>query len=323
MVKTKVSMISGPMNAKHVGGVSVITDAGIDSYFRPAALEPDEVLSHTFAAPGKIEALRRADTVASSIRRPSVALTRSISKIRGTDFLYHLEDQHDSRMDQDCPILTSNAAGARPLRMQSSLSRLRQRVGLDRELHEPDRKGSPEPEFAPHPPDRSHQRLNVRRSFARLATTSSVHSTAAVFEDARSSIFMEPNDDESRHQQPTIRRKPTIVQQQSLLSKRHPSPRPRLGPAPAVSYGQDHSNPPRRPHRADSGTAIDFRNVPIDEQPLGFKEITAVRSFGDRMALYKKTREYWAHADHGLIDWTKSAIGPRAVSTTTNYRYSP
>ncbi|KAL1595104.1 hypothetical protein SLS60_009791 [Paraconiothyrium brasiliense] len=58
-----------------------------------------------------------------------------------------------------------------------------------------------------------------------------------------------------------------------------------------------------RPKRADSGTAIDLDDVPAEERPLGFREILAVSSFAERMALYKKTREYWAHADHGLGEW--------------------
>jgi hypothetical protein len=68
--------------------------------------------------------------------------------------------------------------------------------------------------------------------------------------------------------------------------------------------------PPTRPKRADSGTAIDFDDVPVDERPLGFKEIVAVKSFDERMALYKRTRDYWASADHGLEEWIGS-VGVR------------
>ncbi|ORY15990.1 hypothetical protein BCR34DRAFT_584693 [Clohesyomyces aquaticus] len=65
--------------------------------------------------------------------------------------------------------------------------------------------------------------------------------------------------------------------------------------------------PPSRPKRADSGTAIDFSDVPEGARPLGFREIIAVRSFKDRMMLYKRTREYWAYADHGLEEWVGRA----------------
>jgi hypothetical protein len=67
-----------------------------------------------------------------------------------------------------------------------------------------------------------------------------------------------------------------------------------------------------RPKRADSGTAIDFSDALSQRKPLGFKEIIAVSSLEQRMALYKKTREYWATADHGLDEWVgKAGSGPR------------
>lgn len=39
----------------------------------------------------------------------------------------------------------------------------------------------------------------------------------------------------------------------------------------------------------------------------------AVQSLAERMALYKKTREYWAYADHGLVEWTGRAGGPKVM----------
>ncbi|KAF2478326.1 uncharacterized protein BDR25DRAFT_338913 [Lindgomyces ingoldianus] len=71
--------------------------------------------------------------------------------------------------------------------------------------------------------------------------------------------------------------------------------------------------PPVRPKRADSGTAIDLTDVPKDERPLGFQEIMAVKSFAERMALYKKTRDYWASADHGLEEWVERAGAQRPI----------
>jgi hypothetical protein len=65
-----------------------------------------------------------------------------------------------------------------------------------------------------------------------------------------------------------------------------------------------------RPKRADSGTAIDFDDVPVEERPMGFKEIMAVKSFAERMECYRKTREYWAKADHGLGEWVGKAGRP-------------
>ncbi|KAF2661748.1 hypothetical protein K491DRAFT_385041 [Lophiostoma macrostomum CBS 122681] len=90
--------------------------------------------------------------------------------------------------------------------------------------------------------------------------------------------------------------------------ERDSTPNSRPEPEPVMS-----SHPitakklPTRPKRADSGTAIDFDDVPADERPLGFKEILAVRSFSERMALYQKTRDYWASADHGLDEWVERA----------------
>ena len=64
-----------------------------------------------------------------------------------------------------------------------------------------------------------------------------------------------------------------------------------------------------RPKRADSGVAVDLNHVSNTERPMGFREILAVPSFAERMALYKKMREYWAYNDHGLNDWTSKAGG--------------
>lgn len=70
---------------------------------------------------------------------------------------------------------------------------------------------------------------------------------------------------------------------------------------------------PVRPRRADSGTAIEFDDAPVEERPMGFKEITATQSYKIRMALYEKTRDYWANAEHGLAEWTGRTGGPRTV----------
>ncbi|KAF2001371.1 hypothetical protein P154DRAFT_619394 [Amniculicola lignicola CBS 123094] len=79
------------------------------------------------------------------------------------------------------------------------------------------------------------------------------------------------------------------------------------------SLSQPQSNVINRPKRADSGTAIDFSDTPAEERPLGFKEILKVESFEERMALYKRTREYWATADHGLGEWVGRVGNARGV----------
>jgi hypothetical protein len=92
--------------------------------------------------------------------------------------------------------------------------------------------------------------------------------------------------------------------------EREPTPISRPEPERAVSSRPTSAKKlPTRPKRADSGTAIEFHHVPADERPLGFKEILAVKSFSERMELYKKTRDYWATADHGLDEWVgRSAV---------------
>lgn len=78
---------------------------------------------------------------------------------------------------------------------------------------------------------------------------------------------------------------------------------PRAAPTHPPAVPPKPAPPAVRPKRADSGTAIDFAGVPPIERPLGFREILARPSFEERMALYTRTREYWARADHGLGEW--------------------
>lgn len=87
-----------------------------------------------------------------------------------------------------------------------------------------------------------------------------------------------------------------------------PKPAPKIEPVRAISSQRvPEKKLPTRPRRADSGTAIDFDEVPVNKRPMGFQEIMQVKSFAERMALYKKTRDYWASADHGLDEWVGRA----------------
>jgi hypothetical protein len=88
-----------------------------------------------------------------------------------------------------------------------------------------------------------------------------------------------------------------------------PLPPPKNSPTPKSST----KLLPTRPRRADSGTAIDFHDVPAEARPLGFQEILRVKSFEERMALYKRARDYWAGTDHGLGDWVGRAKGAPVV----------
>ncbi|KAF2270954.1 hypothetical protein CC78DRAFT_7278 [Lojkania enalia] len=47
---------------------------------------------------------------------------------------------------------------------------------------------------------------------------------------------------------------------------------------------------------------------PTSDKPLGFREIVTLSSSSERIATYNKTRDYWAHTDHGLNDWMVSAM---------------
>ncbi|CAO2654145.1 Nn.00g108780.m01.CDS01 [Neocucurbitaria sp. VM-36] len=310
MAKSKLRAISGPMDAKHVGGVNVTSSnsSSLDSYFTNTTLEPDELPSHTFVATGTTELPRRSDTIASVIRRPSISLKRSLSRLR-TKSISHLPDlhrKHESEHSADMPVMRSDSTKAsRPLKMQSSMSRLRQKVGLDRELYEPlvPKHMTPESDIVPEPIQKDYPPLRVGRPLARLTTASSIYPVAPETELARTSTISQ--------------RKPFALQPQLLVAEKQPYAFQRR-PSPPIhgdsSTTQTRKQPPVRPKRADSGTAIEFNNVPMDERPLGFKEILAVQTFAERMALYKKTREYWASADHGLTEWTERVGAPRLIT---------
>jgi hypothetical protein len=285
--KTKTLIISGPMDAKHVGGINVMGSGGpnVDDYFTGTAIMPDELPSHTFVATGKTEVPKRSDTIAGSLRR-SISLKRSLSRLRRKSISHHPETPRKSESEPQAeqPMSRSESANHhRPLRMQSSMSRLRQRVGLDRELYDASpvsKTPSPEPEIIPEPVQKDDP--------------PSIYSD---FEPVRKSIAPQRQPSIIQRQLSTIRRRPSPIERMPLDAKQQP---PQL---------------PNRPKRADSGTAIALDNVPAQERPVPFKEIMAVSSFAERMAMYKKTREYWASADHGLVTWTESAVRPRIAVT--------
>lgn len=58
---------------------------------------------------------------------------------------------------------------------------------------------------------------------------------------------------------------------------------------------------------------------PMSDKPLGFKDILQIKSPGDRISSYNKTREYWAHADHGLGDWISTALSTNPDLATRSY----
>jgi hypothetical protein len=305
MPKSKVLVISGPINAKHVGGINVMggmQPSILDSYFDKPSLEPDELPRHTFAAAGNIEVPRRSDTISGAILRPSLSLRSSFSKLRRKS-VSHLSEKNRTNEPTSRDMTsrgrsdsTETRRSPRPLRMQSSLSRLRQRVGLDRDLYEspPSSKpSSPEPDVIPGPIQEGYAPLPVRRLFSRDASYSS--------------RGPEPHRPATSAQ---MHRQPSFASPQASTIHRRPSPTSYM-PAVTPEVATPARKPPSRPKRADSGTAIAFDDIPTQHRPLPFQEIMAVQSLAERMDMYKRTREYWACADHGLVEWTGRASGPK------------
>ncbi|KAF2115327.1 hypothetical protein BDV96DRAFT_646338 [Lophiotrema nucula] len=177
----------------------------------------------------------------------------------------------------------------------------------------------------------SRPSLRLKTSMARLTNRSRSPSTSASSETTRRHRYeFEPDEDEQKRPTPLpiLKRSTSSTFKRSTSSSssaiRHaPSvtfkPTPPLPPSkstpfpPTLPPREVPTKPPTRPKRADSGTAIDFTDVPADERPMGFKEILAVKSFEERMALYEKTRRYWASADHGLEDWIGRAAAGRSL----------
>lgn len=313
MSKPRTMNISRPMDAKHVGGVNVGGSNGsnVDSYFTNTTLEPDEPPSHTFVATGTTEVTRRSNTIASVIRQPSLTLKKGLSHFRtsSTSHLVDLYRKHDVEHQADITVARSKSAKQpQPLRMQSSISRLRQRVGLDRDLPDPNsslKSGAPDPEVAPEPPQKDYPSLKNRTSIARLTTASSDYPYTPTFQLGRATSIQYQQPSAIQRQSPTITRNPASI---------HERPLPPIQRQQSSKL-QTEKQLPVRPKRADSGTAIEIDDVPVQRRPVPFKEILAEKSFTRRMALYKKTRDYWATADHGLMEWTERATGPRVVSS--------
>lgn len=350
MAKAKVLTISGPVNAKHVSGFNVLANtqtSSIDSYFENTNIRPDLFPSHTFVASGKTEVPRRSDTIVNTIRKPSVSLRRSISRL-GRRSISHISELHHRSAtppQADMSLARSESTNVRrPLRMQSSMSRLRQRVGLDKDLsrHVPLSKSTASTvEQAPEPIAKDEPVLKTRRSMPRMTSTtfhgSAERSTSAPPHSTHSHkvrrevsmVTRQPSNtsqssteysssapSRTLHSQSMHPKASTIIRQSStdqrhrMSVERKPSPPlPSQAPPPPPSQ-----KPLVRPKRADSGTAIDFHRLPIDERPLGFQEILSITSHADRMTSYQKAREYWAHADHGLSAWTEGAQGPRMLA---------
>lgn len=278
MTKPRTRTISAPFDAHHVGGVSIpgATNpiAGLQRSPKTFGLEPDESPSHTYVATGTTEVPRRSNTIASTLSRPSLRLKTSISILRGRSSSHSPDTYRRKERDQTVES-PDNKMPVQSLRKKPSTSRL-----WGRSHHDTQPKVTPpkreEPERVPPPPPHPPLVALVETSLPTLTRkTSAVHITS-----------------QSTAESPEQYKSPYSFNPVT----------PSLPPPPPKK-----ELPSVRPKRADSGTAIDFNDVPVQKRPLGFKEITSVLSFEQRMALYQKTRDYWANADHGLDEWVGRA----------------
>ena len=279
---SKSRLISGPMHARHLGGVSITGGTGgntsLDSYFAPTSLEPDELPSHTYAASGTTEVPRRSRTFTNTVRRPSLSLKRSISRLRSGSRSRESEGHKRSQSDNRPVMMTAKSDPPVPhmdqvIRRKASLGPNRLAEGLDRNSEgSATRPKSPvaNQEAAPPPPPKDYPQVEL---------DSLIYS--------RSAYFTGTNYDE----------------------------------APRVQRTEIAPPLPVRPKRADSGTAVDFDNRNFMEKPKSFKDILAIQNHKDRMALYEKTRNYWANVEHGLAEWTGRSGGPRTVQLRKEERW--
>jgi hypothetical protein len=58
---------------------------------------------------------------------------------------------------------------------------------------------------------------------------------------------------------------------------------------------------------------------PTTDKPLGAREIATLNTAAERIDTYDKTREYWAHVNHGLNDWLRSVLEAKPELATQTY----
>ena len=172
--------------------------------------------------------------------------------------------------------------------MQSNMSRLRHRVGLERESCDTAETAAPEPPPKPEKAQKMYNPLQDQNAPARL-TALPVYTAITDVRSARNSV--------SPPRKPLAHRLPPLPFQDQ-----------------SVDTTARSSQQPYKQRRSDSGTAIDLKDVPVKERPVPFKEIMTVSSHAERMAMYKKTRDYWATVDHGLVAWTEYAGRSKVVA---------
>ncbi|CBY02318.1 hypothetical protein IAQ61_006903 [Plenodomus lingam] len=303
-----ISTISGPMDAKHVGGIDVTGNMGseIDHYFTKSALEPDELPSHTFVATGKIEVPKRSGTFAHSIRRPSISLPATITLSRSKSISHHAEARKPPTVANEShkPFARSDSVmSGQSLRMRPSISRLRQRIGLDKE--------------------KSSTAVGIIRSVeiktkSEHTQTNRVPSLRAQDSRARDTTTSSTSSSPSHHTLAKINPPPSVPPSTTNTTNRPLPPPPQRTLNHAPKPNPTTSKPPTagpHPNHADPRTAPPpTRAIPNQQQnPIPFQDIMGVDNLAERMHLYKATREYWAYADHDLVAWTGRAAARKPL----------
>jgi hypothetical protein len=321
--KGKIS-ISGPFDARHVSGVNIlgVTNPVAElqrSNTTAFSIQPDSIPTHSFAATGTEEVTKpkRANTIAYSLSRPSLKLKTSISRLRARSHSNSL-DTHRKREEtvESVPEAEEDKENAQSvmstasLRQKPSTSRLRERAReIPIEQARRQKSSFPDVVMSVMAAPLEKPVLVVREKQLPPLKLREREGKVVV-----KTTMVELPDHSHRNlpqaqQQPEPRPQP----QSRSWSQSRPQPRVQLQqPAPPPKPVQAKAQIVTRPKRADSGTALDFCDTLAQSRPLGFKEILAVNSLEQRMALYKKTREYWATVDHGLDEWVaRAGTGPR------------
>lgn len=156
------------MHARHVGGVSIEGGNGgntaLDPYFAPSSLEPDELPSHTYAASGVIEVPRRSNTFTNAVRRPSLTLKRSLSRLRGGSTS---EGHKRSQSDNRPAMTTSRSDPAVPRSIQRKSGPVRGEV----DMHTSENVSkSTKAKTAPPPPPKDLRRTDAKTTLPNTST---------------------------------------------------------------------------------------------------------------------------------------------------------
>ena len=300
MPRSKTIVISQPMDARHVGGVSVQGSGTsiLDNYFKPTEVDTHEGSSPSPDASKKTEARGRSDTVLTTPRRSGVSWKDSLSRLRQKSFSPHSrsrhgsEDRHLTDGQPNNQTERSGTSSTTPSKAQPSTTRLGQQIGFE----------SDSDDSAPASKSRA---ANVQHASTQLqdVTCTPQDQRALARFTAASSIYSTTTNLEPTNATRPFHRKPLWNEHFALLGEQN-------NPDTNTHTPESHT----KSKRSDSGTAIDFDSVPAEQRPVPFQEIMAMPSLNERLAMYKKTRDYWATADHGLGEWVGRAATPKGVA---------